>query len=161
MTETFKDIPGYTGYQISNLGRVRSTKYKKPRILKTSFSTTGYPNVRLYENNVGRTWVLHRLVMLAFVGECPDGMCVLHLDGTRTNCELSNLRYGTQSENILQAFAEGTMTNVRKRKLTKEQAVFAKTSPLSAVKVAKLLNVSSSVIDNIRLGVTYKDAVLV
>ena len=93
MTETFKDIPGYTGYQISDLGRVRSTKYKKPRILKTATSTAGYPTVRLYENNVGRTWFVHRLVMLAFIGECPDGMCVLHLDGSRTNTELSNLKY--------------------------------------------------------------------
>ena len=97
--------------------------------------------------------------MLAFVGECPSGMCVLHADGSRTNPELSNLRYGTQSENILQAFDEGTMSNKRKRKLTNEQAVFARTSPLSAIKVAEQLGVSSSVIDNIRLGLTYKDAV--
>ena len=159
MTETFKDIPTYTGYQVSNLGRVRSTKYKKPRILKTYVNKQGYPTVRLFENNIGRTWSIHRLVMLAFVGECPSGMCVLHLDGTRDNPELSNLRYGTQSENILQAFDEGTMSNKRKRKLTNEQAVFARTSPLSAIKVAEQLGVSADVIDKIRLGLTYKDAV--
>ena len=159
MTETFKDIPGYTGYQVSDLGRVRSTKHKKPRILKTSMTTSGYPSVRLYQHNVGRTWTIHSLVMLAFAGECPDGMCVLHLDGSRTNTELSNLTYGTQSENILQAFDEGTMSNRTKRKLTNEQAIFAKTSPLSSKKVAKLLDVSPDCIDKIRLGSTYKDAV--
>ena len=160
MIETFKDIPTYTGYQISNLGRVRSTKQKKVRILKTHIhSRTGYPQVRLFENNIGKTWFIHRLIMLAFVGECPDGMCVLHLDGSRTNCALSNLQYGTQSENILQAFEEGTMSNKRKRKLTNEQAIFARTSPLSARKVAVLLNVSADIIEKIRLGLTYKDAV--
>ena len=161
MAETFKDIPGYTGYQISDLGRVRSTKYKKPRFLSTHINKrTGYPTVRLYENNKGKTYELHKLVMLTFVGPCPDGMCVLHRVSDCTNCALSNLHYGTQSENILQAFDEGSMSNKTKRKLTRKQAVFIRLSPLSAIKIAEMFGVSSQTVDALRVGITYKDCLV-
>jgi hypothetical protein len=95
--------------------------------------------------------------MLAFVGPCPDGMCVLHRVSDRANCALSNLHYGTQSENILQAFGEGSMSNESKRKLTRKQAVFIRLSPLSARKLAEMFGVAPQSIDMLRAGKTYKD----
>ena len=161
MAETFKDIPGYTGYQVSDLGRVRSTKYKQARFLSTHVNKrTGYPTVRLFENNKGKTYEIHKLVMLAFVGPRPDGMCVLHRVSDRTNCALSNLHYGTQSENILQAFDEGSMSNESKRKLTRKQAVFIRLSPLSAIKIAEMFGVAPQTIDMLRAGKTYKDCLV-
>lgn len=42
---------------------------------------------------------IHQIVLEAFCGPCPDGMEVLHGNGIRTDNRLSNLRYGTRSEN--------------------------------------------------------------
>ena len=38
--------------------------------------------------------------MQCFVGECPEGFVVDHVDGDRSNNKLSNLRYISNQENI-------------------------------------------------------------
>jgi hypothetical protein len=43
---------------------------------------------------------LHRLILEAFQGPCPEGLECLHGDGDPTNNEPSNLRWGTRSENM-------------------------------------------------------------
>jgi len=42
---------------------------------------------------------IHQLVLLAFVGPCPEGMEVRHLDDNTLNNALSNLCYGTHLQN--------------------------------------------------------------
>ena len=64
---------------------------------------------------------MHRLVMLAFVGPCPDGMEVCHKDGVSTNSLLSNLRYDTHVGNYVDAIRHGTMGRGVGVKLTREQ----------------------------------------
>ncbi len=56
--------------------------------------------------------MVHALVALAFIGPRPDGYDVMHIDGTRTNNAVGNLRYGTRSENCLQAYAEGRRAHI-------------------------------------------------
>lgn len=105
--ERWLPIPGYEGrYDVSDHGRVRSwlpwRNTPVPRVLKPYYATArgGYPTVRL-QSNQGQepSACIHRLVMLAFVGPMPDGQEVRHLDGDPTNNRLSNLTYGTSSEN--------------------------------------------------------------
>lgn len=45
---------------------------------------------------------VHRLVLTAFVGPCPDGMECLHGEGGALDNRLTNLRWGTKSENMLE-----------------------------------------------------------
>ena len=97
-------------YQVSNHGRVRSKDMKvrcahgmrvMPGRIKKPQNTNGYQYAQLFEEGkiVLQTGI-HRLVMLAFVGECPDGMEVLHADDNRANNHLSNLSYGTRKQNM-------------------------------------------------------------
>lgn len=51
---------------------------------------------------------VHRAVALAFLGEPPPGQEVRHKDGDPGNAELSNLEYGTRSENMRDAVRHGT-----------------------------------------------------
>ena len=66
--EIFKDVKGYEGYyEISNLGRVRSTSYKGKKILKPAVTKNGYLNVIFCINQKKEHKFVHRLVAEAFI----------------------------------------------------------------------------------------------
>lgn len=97
--EIWKDIPSFEGaYQISDLGNIRSFKYKKERILKPSICRTGYLRLSLHINKKCIYRDIHRLVMLTFHGE--SDLQVDHINGIKTDNRLINLRYATPRENI-------------------------------------------------------------
>lgn len=104
--ELWKDIPDYEGkYQVSNMGRVKSfVKNNSGCLLKPGKASHQYYTVALGRNN---SKTVHSLVALAFIGVKPKGMEVLHLDGSRDNNMVSNLRYGSRSDNIRDAVKHG------------------------------------------------------
>lgn len=105
--EIWKDIPITNGrYQVSNKGRVKSIRYVhnrgynshiKETFIKAQKCTNGYRFVHLSVNGTSRQILLHRLVMLAFVGDSNKE--VNHKDGDKSNNCLQNLEYVTHSEN--------------------------------------------------------------
>lgn len=112
MTEIWKDIEGYESlYQVSNLGRVKSTKrnhwtrsgvitIEKEIIMKLSDNGNGYKIVNLfYENKRTRKYV-HRLVAEAFIEKEEGKNYVNHIDFDRSNNIVSNLEWCTQCENV-------------------------------------------------------------
>lgn len=119
--ETWAPIAGWSGkYEVSDQGRVRSltrqivqlARSGKPyaktlvgRLLAPGVASNGYPTVALGRGN---TRTVHSLVAEAFIGPCPAGKEVRHLDGNRLNPRLANLAHGTRSENILDAVAHGS-----------------------------------------------------
>lgn len=118
--EIWKPVVGYEGaYEVSNLGRVCSldrrvpwrtrwgttvTRFCPGTDLRLALSSTGYLTVNF---GVGGTKAVHKLVLEAFEGGVPKGQEVLHRDGVKTNNVLSNLRYGTKSENGIDVFHHG------------------------------------------------------
>lgn len=56
----------------------------------------------------GNSKLVHALVLLAFVGPRPDGFDILHMNHVPTDNRLSNLRYGTRSENMKMDYEVGT-----------------------------------------------------
>ena len=114
-TEEWKPIPGFEGYEASNLGRVRSWKRVYPRILRTTRSRNGYINVALYSNGIGRPYGVHRMVLLAFVGGPPSlEHQACHNDGNKGNNFIGNLRWGTASENSMDIVDHGHHFNANK-----------------------------------------------
>lgn len=118
--ETWKPVTDFPGYEVSDLGRVRSYRRSSvPRILKPGHSRGGLkvkgtdlPTtclvLTLRRDGKTITKRVHQLVAETFVGPRPDGLEVRHLDGDYTNNRLSNLKYGTKSENSLDAMRHGT-----------------------------------------------------
>lgn len=51
----------------------------------------------------------HRLVLLAFVGPCPEGMEPCHFNGIRDDNRLENLRWDTLKNNAADKRRHGTM----------------------------------------------------
>ena len=119
--EHWGDVPGYAGlYQVSDRGRVRGYGGK---ILRPTINSRGYKGVCLYKNKVKRFFYVHRLVLLVFVGPPPgDGSSyAMHLQNDRTNNNLYNLRYGSQSCNLAFTIDDGTVPRGNK-KLDKKKA---------------------------------------
>jgi hypothetical protein len=113
VAELWRDIPRFEGkYQVSNFGRVKSLAFvggkgytKRERILR-QFKDSGYMRCTL--GSAGKQLV-HRLVMAAFVGPCPDGFNVSHRNGDPTDNRLVNLEYATPRFNTRLKEKHGTL----------------------------------------------------
>jgi len=103
MVEIFKPIQSYPDYHVSNLGRVKSLKFGKERILKQSKSTNGYHTVCLCENGKNHRKKTHKLVAVAFLNHEPNGLklVVHHKDNNPLNNRIDNLEVITQRDNCM------------------------------------------------------------
>lgn len=106
MEEIWKDIEDYEGYQVSNLGRVRSLDRYNSRgywikgcILKPTMDKKGYLNVGLSKNNQGKTFKVHRLVALHFIPNIENKPEIDHINTIKTDNRAINLRWVTPKEN--------------------------------------------------------------
>jgi hypothetical protein len=97
--ELWEDIEGYDGnYQVSNLGRVRSLKWGKTRVLKLSTNGKGYFCVVLCKRR-RRYSRIGRLVAQAFLPDWDEALQVDHINGVKTEDHVENLRMVTNTEN--------------------------------------------------------------
>lgn len=113
--ETWKAVPGASRYEVSDHGRVCSTRRSKPRILTPYRSPKGYLILQIVTDEGTRRGVrVHVLVLEAFVGPRPAGQQTRHLDGDPGNNHLSNLRWGTMSENAFDIVRHGRHNSARK-----------------------------------------------
>ena len=117
--ERWLPVPGYEGYyEVSDHGNVRSVDRMVPRgdhmltrrgrVLAPVDNGHGYPRVQLGRYGKYDFQQVHRLVLQAFVGPCPDGMEACHNDGDRSDARLSNLRWDTRSSNQFDRRLHGT-----------------------------------------------------
>jgi len=104
--EEWRPVPGFeTYYEVSDMGRVRRIQPTGYRLRKVIRYASNYWRVSLRRPGTGpRLFAIHRLVLLAFVGPCPVGCEVNHLNGDRSDNRLSNLEYCTKRENALHSF---------------------------------------------------------
>ena len=76
----------------------------------TPCKTDGRTGCRLYISIKGKNYFIHRLVLEAFRGPCPDGMEACHYpDRTESNCRLDNLRWDTHESNMDDQRKHGTL----------------------------------------------------
>jgi len=101
--EVWKPIPGYEGYMVSDLGRVKSLNYKctgKEQLLTATRNHNRYYFVGLQKEKIRSHHFVHRLVWEAFNGPIPEGMQLNHLNEDITDNRLENLSLVTPSENV-------------------------------------------------------------
>ncbi len=112
-TESWRPVVGHPGYEVSDLGRVRSVDREVHCI-----SRHGTPHKRRYKGALLKLWrdpkfgyfsavmgrgvnsrPVHQLVAEAFIGPRPEGQEVRHLNSDGGDNRLCNLAYGTRSDN--------------------------------------------------------------
>ena len=97
-----------TKYEISNFGNVRNIETGK--LICGHTDKNGYVRINIYYHGKRYTKSIHRLVAKAFIPNPNDLPQVDHIDGNKSNNNLSNLRWVTASENIRAAFSNGLKT---------------------------------------------------
>ncbi|UEL49860.1 HNH endonuclease [Terrisporobacter hibernicus] len=98
---------------MSNLGRVRSFLNNGGNIVqegkhKAIFQDkNGYICVRISKDKKAKNQFVHRLVAEAFIPNPQNKHQVNHIDGDKTNNNVSNLEWSTPEENIQHAYKNG------------------------------------------------------
>ena len=115
--ETWKTIPGYSRYEASTLGRLRSLNYKnsgKTVILKPAIDY-GYLKTMLQKDDGGYGTIrVHKCVALAYLGAFNyPAVEVNHIDGDKLNNAADNLEYCTHAQNVQHSFDNGLQIPLR------------------------------------------------
>lgn len=170
MQEIWKEIPGHEGYySISNLGQIRRDKRGNGtqigRILKDRKDKDGYRVIQLTKNGISKTFKIHLLVLLAFIGPRPKGKMTNHKKGIKWDNRLSELEYVTQSENQRHSYdvlgnkgPYGEKNHFSRLKKETVIAIFntAIEKNYSHATVAKIFNVSRETVSQIVRGSRWK-----
>lgn len=127
MSEEWRDIKGFPGYQVSDQGRVRTFFKKKhyptgygtynylsdtPSIMSASDDGNGYLKLMLYSKEDGKRYCkkVHRLVAEAFIEHDESDDTVDHIfsgEIGKLDNSVSNLRWVPRAENIKKAYRDG------------------------------------------------------
>ena len=139
--EIWKNCIGYENiYEVSNKGNIRTHKNKvtytkkhgkrhwQQRILKQKLGQKNSFRVELWKDGKHKTWLVHRLVAIAFIPNPENLATVNHKDGNRQNNCVENLEWLSLSDNIKHGFKNGLYKNQKPIKIinkeTKESKEF-------------------------------------
>lgn len=177
LTEEWRPVEGYPGYEVSDLGRVRSWRSNgkgggfraAPRVFSPSKKRNGYLQVNLWRDGVRSTFTVHSLVAEAFIGPRPEGQECRHRDGDKSNNRKSNLLWGTPSENSMDNVALGVHAGFKIRgeahyraTISDAQAEQIKDLTSEGVPpriIAKRLGVPVNTVKNVRYGAGWANGV--
>jgi len=165
----WRQVVGYEGlYEVSAEGSVRSltpskNRHDLPYELSQATKRSGYRYVKLWlPGSGGKKHYVHHLVAAAFLGPRPTGEYALHNDGARSHNAALNLRYGTPSENIQDAFGHGSWPVGSRHPLAKldeevvRSARRAHKRGQNLARLARKLGVSDSTLRDAVSGKTWK-----
>ena len=129
--EIWKDVVGYSGkYQVSNLGRVKSLKHGKWKILKNHLvihkrKSRDYIQHQISLSIYGKknNYFIHRLVYEAFNGLIPDGYQIDHINNNPQDNRLENLQLLTKSQNSKKRFIDNPLSAYKKKNVKRIMCV--------------------------------------
>lgn len=173
-TERWRPVVGFEGrHEVSSEGRVRSTRFKngstdrpcQPRIRKLTLRANGYRQIAFGLGTRRGTklfFYVHRLVLAAFKGPCPDGHEASHLNGTRDDNRPENLSWESPASNNARKVEHGTDPSGERgsrAKLTRPQVDGIRRRAANGETDAALArehHVGSQTIRRVRLNKTWK-----
>lgn len=125
--EEWRDVRGFSGYQVSNWGRIRTHnkitytelrgfRHWKDRIMKQKVDKQNNYRICIWKNGKPYDFLVARLIADAFCGEYRDtDLTVNHIDGNRLNNRADNLEWLTLADNIRDGFSKGLYSACKKR----------------------------------------------
>jgi len=92
----WKSIPNFENYLCSIDGKFS----RNGKLLKEAKHEKGYLHIRLYKNGKQFSFRSHRVVYETFIGKIEEGLEINHINGIKTDNNLSNLEKCTRQENM-------------------------------------------------------------
>lgn len=166
MTIEYRPIKGYSRYRVGSDGSVwaffKSTGWKMRRL---KLCRDGYWRVDLTDaTGAVKYCAVHRLVLEAFVGPCPEGMEGCHDPSPdKSNNALSNLKWGTKRDNAADRIRHGNQprgVKVKHAKLTPAKAACIRilcAAGHSQIVVGRNFGVCQTVVSKIVLGKIWRE----
>ena len=113
-TEEWRPIPGFAPYEASADGGIRNGVSRKVlRPVWLGPKRCQYLAVYVGGGRGATKQFVHRLVALTFLESRPGALMACHRDGDRANNRVSNLYWGTPSENTADSLRHGTFVPMR------------------------------------------------
>lgn len=148
MTEIWREIKGYPDYMVSSNGRVwsktrvvsrpRGSYLKKGRFLKGRDDTRGYLTLGLVNENGKKQYKIHRLVAENFLKNTETKREVNHINGIKTDNEVSNLEWATSKENKTHAWNMGLYKKQDRSKYSGENCGTSKFKEHEIIEIRKI-----------------------
>lgn len=118
--QIWRDIPNYEGkYQVSNTGKVRNLNYWRTgetKVIKQTTDKLGYKRVNLCKDGKCTTYLVHRLVALAFIPNPNNYPIINHKDENPSNNYYKNLEWCTHEYNSNYGNCRKKMSEAKKGK---------------------------------------------
>lgn len=156
--EIWQDIKEAPGYQISNLGRVKSLNYYgeegRHHLLKLRQARIGgYLKADIDKYNWRPS--VHRLVAVYFIPNLENKPFVNHKDGNKQNNIIGNLEWVTRVENQLHAAKELKVQKKRKDRLQENEVLDILNSSKTVQFLCLKYKISFTTVWSIREGRTW------
>ena len=149
--EKWKKIIGFEDlYEISSLGRIRSSQGLKKQILLPGIKN-GYLYIFLYKNGEKTFFLINRLVAGNFIKNPNNKPVVNHKNGVKTDNRVENLEWATYQENTIHSIKTG----LSRTKLTLKEVEEIRNTPYescSLKELAEKYGVTKNYIWRIRVG---------
>ena len=152
----WRAIPGFEGrYEVSDAGEVRSLI--KGKLLRPGRKTGGYLSVVL--GREAGSYDVHVLVLLAFRGPKPTKAVGRHLNHQSHDNQLSNLEWSTYRQNALDKKydPQRRMSCTYKLRPDDVRNIRKLLTTQSGAQVARLFNISQTVVSGIKVGRLHTD----
>lgn len=112
--EIWVKVNGFEHYEVSSMGRIRSTD----RILKGGLDPDGYRTILLYPKPTGKrkNVRLHRLIAKHFIPN-PDNLPQInHINGNKDDNRVENLEWVSAKQNVMHSINIGLRNDEVKNK---------------------------------------------
>lgn len=163
--ERWLQIPGFEKYEISDYGRARRKDggrgTRAGRHLKLTEDGYGRLVFNAHMGDWHRQLKVHQAVMLAFVGPCPPGHEVAHVDGDTEHNWIGNLIYATPLENAAHKKKHGTQpmgVTVYNARLNEESVKWIRSNigKITLTEMAQQLGVALMTVHHVKARRTWK-----
>lgn len=109
MEKIWKRIPGYSLYEASNYGEIKTFNWKNSgieRIMRPAMDPSGHLRTMLKRDLDGKihTVKVHRIIAQTFIPNPENKPMVNHINGIPNDNRVHNLEWSTASENSLHSY---------------------------------------------------------
>jgi len=162
--EIWEYILGDQRYMVSNIGRIKSLRKNREKVLSKCYNKGGYHTFSYWLKGKMQTLLVHRLVAMAFIPNPLNKPFINHKNGIKSDNSIENLEWCTGAENNLHACITGLKIAAKgsangNSNLTEKDVAEIKyliNEQMPGKQIAREYNVTKFAVYAIKVGLSWK-----